>query len=231
MTTLTPGDRLQRKLELAYPAFGAVAEQLWTSPEVADLYMEYLSTMHTIVRSSVPLMEAALERAWLLAPEDEVAAGVATYLGRHVHEEVGHDRWILEDLEAAGADPEEPLRRVPSRRVASVVGAQYYWLRHYHPVSLLGHIAVMEGFPPTLAFAERLRVRTGYSEDAFRAISRHAKLDVGHRKELYEAIDGLPLDPEHEDVIGLSGLHTLAGLIEVFEEILERVAAAEALAR
>jgi Iron-containing redox enzyme len=231
MTGLTPGRRLQRKLELAYPAFGAVAEQLWTSPRVADVYPEYLCTMHTIVRTSVPLMEAALERAWLLAPEDEVAAGVATYLKRHVHEEVGHDRWILEDLEAAGADPQEPLRRVPSRRVASVVGAQYYWLRHYHPVSLLGHIAVMEGFPPTPAFAERLRERTGYPEDAFRAIARHAKLDIGHRKELYEAIDHLPLTAEHEDIIGLSGLHTVAGLIDVFEEVLERVEAPGALAR
>jgi len=231
MTTLTPGLRLERKLAFAYPAFGAVAAELWASPRVAELYPEYLCTMHTIVRSSVPLMKAALERAWLLAPEDEVAAGVAAYLERHVHEEVGHDRWILEDLEAAGADPEEPLRRVPSRRVASVVGSQYYWLRHYHPVSLLGHVAVMEGFPPTSAFAERLQRDTGYPPEAFRAISRHARLDIGHRRELYEAIDGLPLSPEHEDILGLSGLHTIAGLIDVFEDILERTHASEVLAR
>jgi hypothetical protein len=221
---MTNGLRLQQKLELAYPALSATANRIWSSPKVALLYPEYLCTMHTIVRSSVPLMEAALERAWTLAEEDDVAAGVARYLSGHVHEETGHDKWILEDLEAVGADPKEPLRRAPSPRVAAVVGAQYYWLRHYHPVALLGHIAVMEGFPPTPGFAELLAQRTGYPKTAFRALARHARLDVRHREALYETIDSLPLGREHEEMLGISALHTIRGLIDVFEEVADRAA-------
>ena len=44
---------------------------------------------------------------------------------------------------------QEPLRQIPSSQVATLVGAQYYWLRHYHPISLLGHMMVMEGCPST----------------------------------------------------------------------------------
>jgi hypothetical protein len=224
MTEPAAGRRLRGKLELAFRPFAATAERLWTSPRLAEIYPEYLCTMHGIVRSSVPLMEAALARARTLAEQDdEVAAGVARYLAGHVREEAGHDRWILQDLEALGGDPEEPLRRMPSRRVAALVGAQYYWLLHHHPVSLLGHVAVMEGFPPSETFADLLRERTGYPREAFRSLARHSRLDVRHRDELYEALDALPLEPEHEHVVGVSALHTIDGVIDVFVEVLERV--------
>jgi len=215
----TASGRLRAKLDLAFPALVASAERIWSSPFVRELYPVWLSTMHGIVRTPVPLMEAALERARALAPEDEVAAGLVPYLAHHAPEEAGHDRWLLEDLEALGGDPLEPLRRIPSARVATFVGAQYYWLRHHHPVSLLGHMAVIEGYPPQIGFAERLRELTGYPREAFRAIRRHERLDIRHRAELYEAIDGLPLQPEHETLLGVSALHTVSAAIEVFEEI------------
>ena len=74
----------------------------------------------------------------------------------------------------------------------------------------------------SVAFAELLQERTGYGADAFRSLARHAMLDVHHRNEFLEAVDALPLDGEHEQLIGLSALHTIRGLIAVFEHILER---------
>jgi hypothetical protein len=222
---MSAGERLRAKLELAYPAVRASSERIWCSPFVRELYPVYLATMHGVVRSAVPLLEAACERARALAPDDEVAAGLVPYLAHHAPEEAGHDRWLLQDLEALGGDPGEPLRRIPSTRVATLVGAQCYWLRHHHPVSLLGHMAFVEGYPPQPGFAERLRELTGYPAEAFRAIRRHERLDIGHRRELYETIDSLPLRPEHETLIGLSALHTMSSAIEVFEEIYAAVVA------
>ena len=216
---MTVGERLQMKLELANPAVLAASERIWSSPHVRDLYPVYLATMHGVVRSAVPLIEAALERAEALAPDDEIAAGLVPYFAHHAPEERGHDRWLLEDLEALGGDPEEALRKIPSAHVATFVGAQYYWIRHVHPASLLGHMAVVEGYAPRPGFADRLCELTGYPAEAFRAIRRHEKLDVRHREELYEAIDSLPLTPEHERLIGGSALHTMRAAIDVFEEI------------
>lgn len=219
MTAGAPSERLRAKLDLAYPALRVHAERIWSSPAVRDLYPAYLRTMHAVVRAAVPLMTAALERARALAGEDRVAAGLAAYLAHHVDEERGHDAWLLSDLEATGADPDEPLRRMPSARVATLVGAQYYWLEHHHPVSLLGHIAAIEGHPPPVGFARRLQELTGYPSEAFRAIERHERLDIRHRRELYEAIDGLPLSRADERVVGISALHTVEAIADVLDEI------------
>ena len=224
---MSAATRLQFKLDLAYPALAAAASRLWSDERVRELYPMYLTIWHGVVRSAVPLMEAALERARELAPGDEVAAGLVPYLAHHAPEERGHDRWLLEDLEVLGVEPAEVLRRIPSPRIAALVGAQYYWLRHHHPVSLLGHMAFVEGYPPEPGFSERLREATGHPAASFRAIRRHERLDIRHREELYEAIDGLPLEPEHETLMGISALHTAQSAIDVFEEIHTAVPALE----
>lgn len=218
---MTTSERLRGKLSLALPSFGDVAWRIWDSPDVASLYQEYLCTMHCIVRSSVPLMETAIARAHELEG-DPVAAGVAAYLESHVDEERGHDEWVLQDLEATGFDRDEPLRRIPPPAVAALVGSQYYWIRHHHPVALLGHIAVVEGYPPSVSLAQTLEQRTGFGPDAFRSLARHSMLDIHHRDEFLDALDALPLRREHEELVGVSALHTVRGLIEIFELILER---------
>lgn len=218
---MTTSERLRGKLSLALPSFGDVAWRIWDSPNVASLYQEYLCTMHCIVRSSVPLMETAIARAHELEG-DPVAAGVAAYLESHVDEERGHDEWVLQDLEATGFDRDEPLRRIPPPAVAALVGSQYYWIRHHHPVALLGHIAVVEGYPPSVSLAQTLEQRTGFGPDAFRSLARHSMLDIHHRDEFLDALDALPLRREHEELVGVSALHTVRGLIEIFELILER---------
>jgi pyrroloquinoline quinone (PQQ) biosynthesis protein C len=211
--------RLRAKLELAYPAVAETSARIWGDERVRDLYPAYLTIWHGIVRSAVPLIEAAAARARELAPADEVAAMLVAYFEHHGPEEAGHDVWLLEDLEALGGDRATALQRLPSPRVATLVGAQYYWLRHAHPVSLLGHMGVVEGYSPPEGFADRLQELTGYPREAFRAIRRHERLDVKHKRELYELIDRLPLTGDHERLMGIAGLHTLQAAVEVFEEI------------
>ena len=224
----TASERLNEKIGLAYPALRASGERIWSSPQIRELYPVYLSTLHMIVRSAAPLLESAAARCRALAPHDPVAAALAPYFEHHAPEERGHDEWLLEDLEALGGDPHEPWRRIPSTRVATLVGAQYYWLLHHHPVALLGHMAVIEGNPPQVGFADRLQALTGYPPDAFRAISRHERLDIRHRRELYEAIDALDLSAEHEAVMGLSALHTVLAAIDLMAEIRAAVPALHA---
>ncbi|MGH8656759.1 MAG: iron-containing redox enzyme family protein [Gammaproteobacteria bacterium] len=170
-------------------------------------------------------MRAAVEQAYARGPDDKVAAGLVEYLTRHMREEEGHDTWLLQDLEATGNDPREPLSRIPPPSVAVLVGAQYYWLRHYHPVSILGHIAALESYHPPVGFARQLSAQTGYPATAFRAIARHEVLDTIHARELFEVVDALSLERAHETLIGVSALHTLSAGIDVLEDIYAHVAA------
>jgi hypothetical protein len=218
--TETASARLRRKIELAIHPFGVACTRLMTHPRIADLWPEYLVTQHAIIRATVPLMEAGAERARAMADDDPVAAGVAVYLARHSDEERDHDEWLLDDLELLGMDRATVLGRLPSATVASLVGCQYYWALHYHPLALLGYISLMEGYPPAPELVEDLITRTGYPREAFRTFAEHGELDPHHREELDEAIDSLPLSPQQEALLGLSAMSSVEFLARSIEEVL-----------
>jgi Iron-containing redox enzyme len=212
---------LVSKIELLMPRLYSLASQVWNSPNVRELYPRYLCLLHGAIRATVPLMELALERSRALAPTDPVAEGTAAYLSKHIREEQDHDEWVRQDLAAIGRDPDEPLRTMPGTSVANLVGAQYYWIRHHHPVCLLGHIAVLEGYPPAPTFAALLQQRTGYPAEGFRTLHRHSALDVRHRDELMRTLDLLPLTAEYHSALGVSALHTAHATAVLFEDLLK----------
>jgi hypothetical protein len=214
--------RLRRKLELVLPLLVEAGRRVWAHARIRELYPEYLITMHGVIRASVPLMERAFTQAQAVAAEDPAAAGLAAYLEHHVEEERGHDDWLLEDLAVLGRSREEVLSRVPPASVAALVGAQYYWIEHYHPVAVLGYIGLLEGYPPTITEVHALMARTGYQREAFRTLIRHSELDPLHAADFDEAVDRLPLTPEQAAVIGLSGIYTVHAFARVFQDVLER---------
>jgi hypothetical protein len=216
---LTESRRLRTMLELVLPAIFSASERLCRHERVRELYPRYLVLSHGIIRGSVPLMVAARDRARAL-PGDPVAAMVADYTERHIDEELGHDDWLLEDLASLGVDPGAVRSRAPSPTVAALVGAQYYWIHHVHPVGLLGYVLLLEGWPPTPETVDELRRRTGYGAAAFRTLLAHADLDPSHGEELDAVLDALPLRAEQRELLGVSALSSAAGLAAAFEELL-----------
>lgn len=217
----TVGQRLKAKLDMAYPILQAQANALWSSRFVRALYPVYLENMHRVVRSGVPLMNAAIALARQRSPSDRVMHRLVDYLTRHVEEETGHDQWLLEDYEATGGNPAVLLEQMPSPQVATLVGAQYYWIFHHRPVCVMGHVAALETYHPPLGFAKHLSQITAYPMDAFRAIARHEKLDIVHKREIYALLDELDLSEREERMVGLSGLHTMQAAVEVLASIQE----------
>jgi hypothetical protein len=218
---VTHSVELRRKLELVGGDYAAASGAFWAHPHLAELFTDYLFRMHSIIRASVPLMEAARTRAEQLAPRDAVAAELATYLAHHSREERHHDEWLLADLEALGVPRDEVLRRMPSPTVAALVGSQYYWIEHYHPVALLGYIAVLEGTPPSSEHVSAVIRRTGLPRDGFRTILKHAELDPHHRDGLDEALDGLALTPDHAATIAISAFATVQLLARSLDETVD----------
>ena len=215
----TPGGRLRACLEPELPALAAAAERIWTSPSVRELYPVWLGAMHGVTRADVPLLHAARARAVELGPVDRLAARLVSFLDRRILDDEGRARLLLEDLEAAGGLPGQVLQATPSSCVASLVGAQYYWVRHRHPVALLGHLALFDGNPPPPGLAERLRRVTGYPPAAFRVLRRGERVDGARREEVLELLDELPLETEHEALLAVSALHALYGTIAVCDEV------------
>jgi hypothetical protein len=176
-----------------------------------------------MARTMVPLMEAALERARELAPEDPVSEGLAAYLEKHIPEEMHGDEpggAALDDLEAFGVDRVALQVQLPPPKLAALLGAQYFWIFHYHPVAILGFLH-LEAYHPHGPSLERFIERTGLPRDGFRQLLLHAKLDAVHARELDGVLDSLPLEPRHEELIGLSALQSVALLTEVWLDVVD----------
>lgn len=198
--------RVRRELAGAVEPLTAACTALVEHQRLREIWPEYLVLQHQIIRATVPLTEAALARARELS--DSLREPLAAYLERHVDEELNHDEGLLDDLENLGLGRAEALGRMPPAAVATLVGSQYYWIHHHHPVAFLGYVALMEGYPPTPELIETLAARTGYPREAFRTFEQHADLDPGHRDHLDRTLDELPLDAEHEAMIVTSAQTT-----------------------
>jgi hypothetical protein len=214
--------RLRGALGLVFGELVRAGERFVDHPRLREIYPEYLFHCHSIIRASVPMMEATRERAHAMAPEDPVAAELVDYLAEHIKEERDHDEWLLCDLEAIGIDRSAILPRPPSPTIASAVGAQYYWALHFHPVALLGWIALLEGYPPATRMIDGLAARTGYPEEAFRTLRAHSELDIRHGDELFELVDRLPLTEEQSTVIGLNAMSSVHLLARGLDDITGR---------
>lgn len=197
-------------------ASGALAEVFESEP----LVREYLFRTHCVARASVSLMKAAARAARLRAKRDPVAAGIGPYLAQHIEEERDHERWIAKDLASLGVEPDAIASRLPPPSIAAGVGAQYYWVQHFHPVALFGYMGVLESSAPNLANLKKALRRSRVAPSAFRTLLWHAERDPQHSHELHECLAALPLLPQHDAAIVASAQATLELLRANGEELL-----------
>ncbi len=221
MTDYSHSARLRLTIRLADAGVQALSHAFWNHPKLSEIFPEYLCTLHAAMRTTVPMLDMAADRARALADDDPVAAQLVPYFVQHAKEELHHDDWLLEDMELLGIHRDEVLGRVPPPEVAALIGAQYYYLYHAHPVAVLGCFAVLEGKPPEVEVLDTIAANSGIPKEALRTLYKHAQLDPHHRDDLDEALDALPLEPKHQTLLGVSALTTVDLLYRTLEKILE----------
>jgi hypothetical protein len=211
------GRELRTVLGLATPVLRQRSAAVWRASGLLARYGDYLAAMHATIRASVPLMELAARRC--RGSADPAAQRLRAYFLAHVEEERDHDTWLIEDMLAAGFDPDALLAGQPSPVVARLVGPQYYWIEHHDPACLLGYIAVLESNAPSPLLAGELAAPTGLPAAAFRTLHQHAVLDGAHSGELYEFLDSLDPGPQRRACIRMSALHTVLALTDLLTAI------------
>jgi pyrroloquinoline quinone (PQQ) biosynthesis protein C len=212
----TPSERLRVKIQLArlvLPQGPSAGRK-----ESRRFFLEYLFMLHSIIRSSVPLMEAA-ERQCLQLDEPRFYSVLANYYHEHIEEERDHDRWLLNDLESIGVPRGLVMARKPIQAVADLVGSQYYWVNHFHPLCLLGYVTVLECFPPEAEDLRQMKKQTGFPKEAFRTLAEHSSLDQHHSAELYHLIDGVRLNKKQEEWVTLNAIYTVSKMGEILGSI------------
>jgi hypothetical protein len=217
---MTPSQQLRFTIELAAPRVDALSWAFWNHPEFVRIYPAYLQSLYHSMRATVPLLEFAADRAEALGPDDAVGARLAAYYRHHAREELHHDAWLLEDMQVLGLDVEAVRTSTAPADIAELIGAQYYWVAHDHPVSVMGCFAVLEGAPPDPEMLDALAARTGLPPEALRTLRKHGVLDPHHRDDLDDVLDALPLSEVQRRLVGLSALQVIARLGEVMSRLL-----------
>lgn len=176
-------DEARREFETDPIVLAAVADGM-----TAERYKRFLLELYHIVWHFNPICAAAASRI-----SDEERA-LRYFLYEHMHEESGHEQWVLDDLEAIGVAKEAARRWQPSIPVASLCGYNYWCADRRDPCSALGMmyslevIASVYGGPFSSAIRDSLLLQ---DDRGVSFISSHAAMDTQHMVELKGALDNV----------------------------------------
>ncbi len=216
----THSQRLRETVSIFWGRLRSLIHDVWFHPRLNELYSEFLFVSYGVTVSSAPAMRAAAERCSAELADGPLAAWLHEYYLEHAEEEAGHEQWLLNDLASLGVPRQQVLALLPHPSVAALVGVQYYWMFHVHPIAYLGYIAVLEA-PTSIDFLEGVSLRTGIPLASKSCHVMRARLDPGHVAEFDATLDSLPLLPRHQDLITSSAIATIAHLEHVFSDVLE----------
>jgi len=217
---MTHSQKLRSKIRLADPRLQEQLSLFWDHPAFREVFAEHLVRLYFAVNSSIPLLQRALDRSRELAGQCPVAAALIPYFADHIEEERYHDEWLLEDIEALGTPRSSVTARIPTPDVAAMIGTQYYYINHSHPLSMIGYLAVIEGSPPRKEELDRVASAMVVPKASLRPFYKHAEFDVGHSKDLWDLVDDLPLEPWHETLLGLNVIAVTDQLAVIMANVL-----------
>lgn len=141
-----------------------------------DDYTAFLTQAFHHVRHTIPLLMACGGRLparleWL-----------RTAVGEYIEEEMGHHEWILDDLEACGANRAAVAGGEPSEATELMIAYAYDTIARGNPVGFFGMVLVLEGTSVALATraAETIENTLGLPRNAFSYLRSHGDLDIEH---------------------------------------------------
>ncbi len=127
---------------------------------------------------------------------------------------------MVNDLEALGFSREDVVRRIPEAALVSLIGMQYYWIRHRHPIAFVGYAAIVEGNPTPPDRIDEIEKRLDLPARALRTMRWHAVHDLEHSADLDNALDALPLSEEHKTLMGVNVIYSQALLARSVHELI-----------
>lgn len=162
----------ERQYLLSAPIMNRCFEGDITLPD----YASFLSQAYHHVKHTVPLLMAVGARL----PEDRewLREAVAEY----IDEELGHQEWILDDIQACGYNREKARRTQPNFETEVMVAYAYDVVQRTNPVGFFGMVHVLEGTSIATAdrAAEAIQNQLRLPDTAFRYLRSHGALDQQH---------------------------------------------------
>ena len=184
-------------------------------------YTAFLTQAYHHVKHTTPLLMACGSRIphsmeWL---RDAMA--------HYIEEEVGHQEWILNDIEACGFDKEVVRQSTPSPATELMVAYAYDTIQRVNPVGFFGMVHVLEGTSVTTAdkAADAIRDSLDLPAKAFSYLRSHGALDIEHCA-FFESLMERMTDPADQQQI----IHSARMFYRLYAEIFRTLPAGVARA-
>lgn len=160
-------------------------QQLFAVPVIQDAlrgeivtaqYVAFLTQAYHHVKHTVPLLMACGSRL------DQKHNWLRTAIAEYIEEEIGHEEWILSDIEACGGDPAKARNSSPNSSTELMVAYAYHQIDRGNPVGFFGMVHVLEGTSTALATnaAGTIQAALGLPANAFSYLTSHGSLDLEH---------------------------------------------------
>ncbi len=159
-------------------------------------YVAFLGQAYHHVKHTVPLLMGCGHRLpdrldWLREA-----------MGEYIEEEMGHERWILDDINNAGGDADRTRWATPLPATELMVCYAYDMVNRRNPVGFLGMVFVLESTSAQLASraADVIRGSLDLPKNAFRYLTSHGTLDQDHVA-FYQTLVNRLDQPEDQDMV------------------------------
>lgn len=143
-------------------------------------YIDYLTQAYHHVKFTVPLLMAVGAR--LPESYEWLRSAVAEY----IEEELGHQEWVLNDIEASGGDKEAVRNSKPAVETELMIAYAWDMVNRVDPIGFFGMVHVLEGTSVNLAdyAAEQIKAALNIPEQAFSYLRSHGSIDQSHIQHL-----------------------------------------------
>jgi len=163
-----------------------------------ERYRALLLELYHVVWHFNPVCAAAASRV----PDSH--REIRYYLYEHMHEESGHEQWVLNDLDAIGADSAQALAHTPSLHTLALNGYNYWAADRRDPCSVLGMMYALEviasvyGGPFSTAIRDSLLLE---GDRGVSFISSHATMDAEHMASLRTILNTITDESSHDAIV------------------------------
>lgn len=184
----------------------AARKELYAVPQLAaglqgditkETYIGYLTQAYHHVKHTVPFLMSMGARL------DEGHRWLHNVAIEYMEEEVGHEEWILNDIEAIGGNKEEARNAAPALATQLLIAYNYDYIARKNPVGFLGMVYMLESTSTQIATkgADAVKNSLNLDEKAFSYLYSHGVLDLDHMKFLEKTLNSITDEEDQKAII------------------------------
>jgi pyrroloquinoline quinone (PQQ) biosynthesis protein C len=191
-TQLQIATQEQRQQFLSIP----VLQAGMTGDVSLNTYIAFLTQAYHHVKHTVPLLMACGSRL------PERLEWLREAIGEYIEEEMGHQQWILNDIQTCGGNAEKIQTGGADKTTEIMIAVAYDSINRLNPVSFLGMVLVLEGTSIALATksATAIQAKLNLPKTAMSYLSSHGSLDILHMQ-TFESLMNQLSDPEDQQAV------------------------------